>query len=96
MILMYHNTLDLNRTVGLLLIAFVWVLIKKTLRLKAWAEFLIASMYITLTSKEKKNMFITKSTKESFEMSIAIQSDIIKSLWVPLWYKTYIFIYTYL
>lgn len=96
MILMYHNTLDLNRTVGLLLVAFVWVLIKKTLHLKAWAEFLIASMYITLTSKEKKNMFITKSTKESFEMSIAIQSDIIKNLWVPLWYKTYIFIYTYL
>lgn len=54
MILMYHNTLDLNRTVGLLLVAFVWLLIKKTLRLKAWAEFLIASMYITLTSKEKK------------------------------------------
>jgi len=57
MILMYHNTLDLNRTVGLLLVAFVWLLIKKTLRLKAWAEFLIASMYITLTSKEKKYVY---------------------------------------
>lgn len=57
MILMYHNTLDLNHIVGLLLVAFVWVLIKKTLCLKAWAEFLIASMYITQTSKEIKYVF---------------------------------------
>lgn len=57
MILMYHNTLDLNHIVGLLLVAFVWVLIKKPLCLKAWAEFLIASMYITQTSKEIKYVF---------------------------------------
>lgn len=41
-------------------------------------------------------MFITESTKESFEMSIAIQSDIIKNLWVPLWYKTYIYLFIHI
>lgn len=41
-------------------------------------------------------MFLTESTKESFEMSIAIQSDIIKNLWVPLWYKTYIYLFIHI
>lgn len=41
-------------------------------------------------------MFITESTKESFEMSIAIQSDIIKNLWAALWYKTYIYLFIHI
>lgn len=74
MILIYPNTLDLNHRVRVflfLLVAFVWVLIKKALCLQPWAVFLIAHMYIMQTSKEVKDV-ITESTKGSFEKSTTV------------------------